>query len=704
MSLVLKSITIRNFLSVGAVTQAVNFDNQQLTLVLGENLDLGGRENRNGVGKTTLIQALTYVLFGTPINNIRKDNLINRTNAKNMLVTLEFSAKGIDYKIERGRKPNVLRFYVGNKLASSSKADSSESEDASSSQGENKETQLAIEHAIGMSSDMFKHIVALNTYVQPFLGMKANEQRVIIEQLLGITLLSEKAELVKEKIKLNKEKIQVEEFQNKAIEEANKRVQEQIDALKRRQNLWLKQHDESLSKLVADYDNLSKINIEHELQMHRDLNVWLEKKKQKDICDALIARQIAWKQKQDKDVQALRTRYEAMSHIDIDSELQSHKDLAEWKRKKAEGDSLSATKANLEKLFVKDQQTIAKLSAEIKKLEDHTCYACGQDFHDENHTSVLDAKRAQLVATELEFTQTKNELEKIKNSLSILGLGERPTTHYESEAEAIRHSSELELIQKQISAKLNETDPYSEQISEQCLLDELGPRPNTHYDTEAEAIEHKSVVAALISQIEKKTEDTDPYSEQIAEMENKALQTVSFETINELSKYGDHLKFLLDLLVSKDSFIRKKIVDQNLSYLNVRLTHYLDKIGLPHSVVFKNDLTVEITELGRELDFYNLSRGEANRLILGLSFAFRDVWENLYFPINSLFIDELIDSGMDAMGVENSIAILKDMSRNRSKSVWLVSHRDELAGRVPSILKVIKENGFTTFDSTTEIE
>jgi DNA repair exonuclease SbcCD ATPase subunit len=134
------------------------------------------------------------------------------------------------------------------------------------------------------------------------------------------------------------------------------------------------------------------------------------------------------------------------------------------------------------------------------------------------------------------------------------------------------------------------------------------------------------------------------------------------------------------------------------------LTNYLDKIGLPHNVVFRNDLNVEITEFGRELDFDNLSRGERNRLILGLSFAFRDVWENLYSPINTIFIDELIDSGMDSMGVENSMAILKEMSRRRNKSVWLVSHREELAGRVPQVLKVIKENGFTTYSTSTEVQ
>ena len=119
--------------------------------------------------------------------------------------------------------------------------------------------------------------------------------------------------------------------------------------------------------------------------------------------------------------------------------------------------------------------------------------------------------------------------------------------------------------------------------------------------------------------------------------------------------------------------------------------------------MFQNDLNVEITELGRDLDFDNLSRGERNRLILSMSWAFRDVWESLYSPINLLFIDELVDSGMDTQGVENSLALLKKMSRERHKSIWLVSHRDELAGRVENILKVVKENGFTSYNTDVDI-
>ena len=685
-----KNITLRNFLSIGQVTQAINFDNKELTLILGENLDLGSNGARNGTGKTTLIQGLAYVLFGSPINNIRKDNLINRTNSKGMLVTLDFSANGIDYRIERGRKPNTLRFYINSTLQN----------DKDDAQGENRETQQQIERAIGMSPDMFKHIVALNTYSEPFLAMRTNDQRNVIEQLLGITLLSEKADSIKEKIRQTKDCIQQEEFQIKAIEEANKRVQEQIDSVRRRQKLWQKKHKEDLALLVNDYEELNKIDIEKELLAHKNLVIWNTEKQQEETYNTLLARSTAWQQKHSADLKAAKTAYDDKNQCDIDAELLAWDSLNKWLQNKSEQESINKIIVTQTKNIEKEKKLIDKLEKEISSLESHQCYACGQELHDTNHDKVITAKRKELQ----ESTSHLVECEKIllENQSLVKDLGEKPKTIYKTEADAIRHSSDLSNLAKAVRDKESEVNPYEEQLLETVKVT-VGPKPVTHYDTEREAIEHRSTVANLERAIETKVSENDPYAEQVSEMESHALQEISFDKINEYSKLGDHYKFLLDLLTSKDSFVRKKIIDQNLAYLNARLTHYLDKIGLPHTVVFKNDLSVEITELGRELDFDNLSRGERNRLILGLSFAFRDVWESLYCPINALFIDELIDSGLDTIGVENSMSILKDMSRRRNKSIWLVSHREELAGRVPSILRVVKENGFTSYSTTTEL-
>jgi DNA repair exonuclease SbcCD ATPase subunit len=577
-------------MSVGNSTQAVNFDRKDLTLVLGENIDLGGDDTgaRNGTGKTTIINALSYALYGTALTNIRKDNLVNKTNTKAMLVTIDFEVNGVDYKIERGRKPNVLKFYIGEQ--------EQEAKD-DNSQGDSRETQQEIERLLGMSHEMFKHVVALNTYTEPFLALKPNDQRAIIEQLLGITLLSEKAELLKEQSKATRDAIQQEEANIKAVTDANKRIEEQIESLQRRQMLWLTKRRDDVAKLQTALNELLTLDIDAEILAHKELSTYNQKRKDLADLDKAIAR--------------------------------SEQDLS------------------------REVKGIANLTGDIQQLRDHKCNTCGQDLHDNKHEELLAVKES-----------------KLKDAETQQGI----------------HAGDLEAL-----------------IAAKAELGELGSQPKTFYDNEGLAIQHRSSIASIQEQITSKTAEEDPYTEQIADMKATALAEIDYTKMNDLSRVKDHQEFLYKLLTNKDSYIRKRIIDQNLSYLNARLSQYLDRIGLPHTVVFMNDLSVNITELGRELDFDNLSRGERNRLILSLSWSFRDVWESLYQPINLLFIDELIDSGMDASGVENAMAILKKMSRDAHKSIWLVSHRDELGGRVNNVLTVVKENGFTSYNTDVEI-
>jgi len=550
---------------------------------------------------------------------------------------------------------------------------------------------------------MFKHVLALNTYTEPFLSLKSNDQRTLIEQLLGITLLSERADRVKELNKQTKENISQEEFRIRAVQEANKRIEEQIESLRRRQTLWKSKYNSDLATLVTQYDDLSKIDIAIELAAHKDLAVWSQLKQQKDSRDALVARQTAWQQRHATEVQTANRAYLDKNQINIEIELANWAAVSGYNQKAKDISELEKLIARCVADEAKENKLVEKLRAEIAELQNHKCYACGQDFHDTNHESVLSAKEKALQEAALQALATNTQCIEHTDALTKLGdLGPKPVTHYKTEAEAIRHSGELNSLKQALDSKTAETNPFTDQLLEISEI-VIPPQPVTHYDTEAEAIKHSSQVDSLLTQITNKHAEPDPYGEQITDMQNKALQDVSYTALNELVRIQDHQDFLLKLLTSKDSFVRKKIIDQNLSYLNARLTHYLDRMGLPHTVKFMNDLSVSIEELGRELDFDNLSRGERTRLILSMSWAFRDVWESLYHPINLMFIDELIDNGLDTVGVENALALLKKMSRERSKSVWLVSHRDELAGRVENTLKVVKENGFTNYNTDVDV-
>ena len=575
-------------MSVGNTTQAVNFAHDGLTLVLGNNLDLGGEGSRNGTGKTTLINALSYAVYGQALTNIRKDNLVNKTNNKNMLVTVDFEKDGHAYRIERGRKPNRFQFIVDDSIVNEQGTDEA--------QGENRLTQEEVLRVFDMSHTMFKHIVALNTYTEPFLAMKANDQRSIIEELLGISRLSEKAERLKEHMRETNEDMKTEQARLEQVKISNEKMEETIRKFQIKNIAWEETHKKAITQLTNGITELEKIDIDAEIQQHKLLSHWQEQSQK----------------------------------------IKSYEQ------------NLNFNKSNLSAV----QSLLESLSTQLNTLEGKQCPMCEQELHTDKHDQIVDDIKQQ-------------------------------------------HTAKLE-EQTQITGTI---DSIEKQISEQG---EVGERPDTAYSSIDEAYDHRQNLAELKSQLESEKQKENPHTEQIEELKAKNIEEVDYAQINALQKLKDHQDFLYKLLTSKDSFIRKKIIDQNLLYLNSRLNYYLDKIGLPHEVVFKSDLTVEITELGRELDFDNLSRGERNRLILGLSWAFRDVYESMNTSVNLLFIDELVDSGMDTMGVESAMSVLKKMSREGAKNIFLISHRDELTSRCSNVLNVVKENGFTSF--ATDIE
>ena len=698
----IRSLTVKNFMSVGNATQAVNFDRSDLTLVLGENLDLGGDDTgaRNGTGKTTIINALSYGLYGQALTNIKKDNLINKTNGKGMLVTIDFEVSGRNYRIERGRRPNITKLYIDGQEQSGYQDDS---------QGDSRETQNDIDRLLGMSVDMFRHIVALNTYTEPFLSMRANDQRQIIEQLLGITILSEKSDILKNHIKTTKDMIQEEKIRIKAVQDANSRIAEQVDNLKKRQKLWQTKHDEDITKIEKNLISLSEIDIDAEINNHRLREQFLANKKLEDQLKSIQVRQNLWEKKQLDDCDAIKLNIANLSSIDIDVEIAIHRDIAEYDAKIKQRDEAKRWIAAIDAANVKEEKIQAKLKKEIEDLKNHKCYACGSELHDNNQADILATKENTLRESVMQLLANHTQKSEHLETIALIGDITPPQKPYYKTLEAaLNHRNTLENMNTSLELRMSETSPFAEQIME--LATELGDREyiaesqlgSLHYDTIEDALNHRSSLEQLAVALVDKQSEADPYAEQITEMEQNALQVITWDTINDLTAMQEHQEFLLKMLTSKDSFVRKKIIDQNLAYLNSRLGSYLAGIGLPHEVRFQNDLSVEITELGRDLDFDNLSRGERNRLILSLSWAFRDVWESLYQHINLLFIDELIDSGMDTSGVENALGILKRMGRERNKSIFLVSHKDELTSRVNNILTVTKENGFTSYGSDVE--
>ena len=582
----LKNVSCRNFMSVGAQTQAVNLNTGELTLVLGHNLDQGGDGSRNGTGKTTIVNALSYGLYGEALTNIKRDNLINLTNGKQMMVTVEFEKDGVDYRIERGRKPNVLRLF----------SDGEENKDDDGAQGDSRETQKFIEKIIGFPHEMFKQLIALNTYTEPFLSLRANDQRAMIEQLLGITELSEKADILKDLLKQTKDSIKEEEIRIDAVKNSNELIEKNIREIEMRSKAWAKTHSEKVTELEESIASLMEIDIDAEIAGH-------------------------------------------------ESNAEASELTTQLKVLKTELDTINTS-------YNRSQIKITELEGNLVSALAGTCPACGQG------TAHL--------STHEEYTQ------ELRDKI----------------AEEAAYSTERE-------AKIADLESAIDSIDIPEVVD-------TFYETAEGAYTHRTNLENLANSFVEKSAEENPYTEQVEQLKESGLQEIEFDKINELTELREHQEFLYKLLTGKDSFIRKRIIDTNIAFLNHRLANYLEKIGLPHDVKFSADLGVEITEYGRDLDFDNLSRGERNRLILSLSWAFRDVYESLNHPMNFLCIDELLDSGMDSVGVEAGLSILKKMNRDQGKNIMLISHKEELVGRVGNVLTVVKEGGFTAYNTDTD--
>ena len=399
----IKDLTVKNFMSVGNQTQAVDFSGEQLTLVLGENLDQGGDDSgsRNGTGKTTIINALSYALYGQALTNIKRNNLINKTNSKGMLVTLHFEKDGLDYRIERGRSPNVLKFFINNQ----------EQQLTDESQGDSRKTQQDIDNLLGMSHDMFKHIVALNTYTEPFLSMRANDQRAIIEQLLGITILTEKADLLKEQTKQTKDAITEETLKINAIQSSNEKIEVSIEQLKQRQR--------------------------------------------------------AWQAKKKTDIEKLDSAIEELEKIDINAELEAHEKLVNWNEHNNAILALKKELSTLEPALQRADKSVEKVKKDISELEDAVCYTCGQELHADKKEEI-EARKAKELADALAYqVEISEKIKGVAESLGAIGeINGRPSTFYETAKEAYEHRNNVDNLKQALLSKEQEEDPYQAQIDD----------------------------------------------------------------------------------------------------------------------------------------------------------------------------------------------------------------------------------------------
>ena len=234
-----KQIRWRNFLSTGNTFTEVDFTEAQTNLIVGT----------NGAGKSTVLDALTFVLFNKPFRKINKPQLINSVNEKDCTVEIEFSTGSIEWKVIRGIKPNVFEIYKNGELLDRAAAASDQQ-------------KWLEENVLKLNYKSFTQIVILGSAsFVPFMQLPAASRREIIEDLLDIKIFSYMSNILREKIRSTNESIRELTIRKDLVEEKIDMQKNFISDLEqtgkksiKEKQSKIKEFDESVDALLKDID------------------------------------------------------------------------------------------------------------------------------------------------------------------------------------------------------------------------------------------------------------------------------------------------------------------------------------------------------------------------------------------------------------------------------------------------------------------
>jgi DNA repair exonuclease SbcCD ATPase subunit len=722
--IVFSELKLRNFLSYGNNITTVDLSQPGTTLIIGEDLDnTSNGRGGNGCGKSSILNALVYALYDKPISDISKDNLVNNINKKNMEVTLKFTDdNGVQYEVrrERGSRAgaagnNVYLFINGDDKTLDSQA----------------ATNAKIAQVIGIPYELFVRIVVFSASHMPFLDIKTEQQKEIIEELFGLTTISQKAELLKLEIKDTKVRIQFKKSKLDSLIAEHERHTQQIVSAKQRVVNWEVQHDAALEQIkdfdptnTHDYDVLStqlKTEVAILREAHRqDTNELRDYAKQQ----ASTARD-SIKQQLDQLRSDLSQQVAALRQQEVDdtSTLACTNDslAAELTGKTTELSKVTQERLSIQATIKQHKVEITKYQTELEHLSSEECPYCFQTFAEAAaRATKVDKKVVQLLA-ELPMFDAAVDEATVKEKHIHEEIKSIKTAVAENKAliDAIHTTSKT-------SVRNVETDlGYKIAIAESDIEKEVSAieakvnQSIRALTIESDAVIHEKTIKTEEYQrikrefdrnLTKYTELTtaiNPYVDPLDELLNIKLDAIDYVEVNDLTREFDHQEFLLKLLTKKDSFVRKALLNKNVPLLNTRLRYYLSHLGLPHKVEFTKEMAATISQFGRELDFGNLSAGQRARVNFALSLAFRDVLQNLHPKINICMLDEILDTALDSVGVQAAAKIIKQKARDEGLSMYVISHRDEIDSVFNNKMVIQMKDGFSTikakYEDTSEI-
>lgn len=643
---------VKNFLSIGEEPLEIDFEACPLTIIKGD----------NGNGKTTILEALTFALFGKTYRKINKSNIVNSYNGKDCLVELTLEVGQNEYKIVRGIKKDIFLIYVNGS-------------DTPEDQYVGNEGQKRFENILGLDFNVYSRVIVLGTMnYQEYFTLDATSKRKFLDNIFGF------------------DSIAIMDKDNKGIIKNLNLKLDQLDIKIDGVNRQKEQSIESVARMVR----LREAKIEEEKELEKRIEVLdTEKKSYSQQIDELkneISNLPVIEKPEVKPLEVLP--------LSASKKAQEMKEVVNGKR-----EVLNDKKRSFNKEISDNNSEISSIKTKIAVInrDVHTfdlvlerykdggiCPSCHQD---------LSKHKDEVENIEIIISEKKTEIEKLETDIEHINKLNEEIEEKINELNPIYQ--DLDGYDKRIDLKLKKAQDdlreKNNKIAEENSKAEMEYRDNTSL--------HRLLDSKLSNLNDNYSKTCKDYDDCVKSRDNIKSEINGIYTYNE--EQTTSLKAELDdlnkekesILVDinhhtiignllKDSGVRKDIIDRYIPLFNKTVQKYLDLLGADYVFTVDANFKETIHSRGRESFRYeSFSRGEQSRIDLAVLFSWRDIIEVISGQkMTSLFLDEVFDSSMDANGVQSIKRLLKSLE---GTNIFTISHRSD--------------QSFDMFDSTIEV-
>lgn len=731
-----EKVTLRNYKSFGNSPTTFTFHGGELGRIRGS----------NGMGKSTIMEALFFCLYNKSMTGVTKDDLINSINRKQLEVAVEFHKGEKHYLIERGVKPNYLRLFIDG-----------EEQDKSANV---RDDQRIVEEILEMNANTFRNTVVMSEDSSKFfMEMTPAERREIVEELLNIRQFSVMADVLKVYTSTITTDLKEAEIKVTAQEQVVAAAVENFETMKRLAAVEKERKEIRLRELTEELDfaKAKKIDCEKTISDIRD-----------SVKD--LPSEAALKEAEEDTVTFLAGHTEDLKNADTEL-LAKQVRLAEVRNDelhvKEKEDSLKAIMSTTESEFegyvvkvaglegeLKGKPDPEKLSQRIEEITDemnaiqrenilywNTKWAEADRFSELIAEGKCPTCQRDATAADFEFPSKddcQNNIDEFEAKVRTLqdeqrNIREEKTTIVNMAQEFLRATEMMKEKEFAFAAAKEAYTSFMDMVAVAVIPEEIErdiKRLNDVIEDLREKSEKMSTrldkVLAMLTQSKEATktlEMADINMRQIGnliESTTVKLETVDDESAIDLDGEQDRLadvsRDLEDLksgvegynktleyyaLIKKilsDSGIKAHIVDIYIPFLNERINHYLVELDAYYDFHFTSTFDVQIKSRFRDKFRYeSFSSGQKSRINIAIMLAFVDLaGAKSTIITNLMFLDELLDSHLDDQGCDDILRVLRRKASDEQKAINIISHKSGLVEGFDREYLAQLEDNFTT--------